>query len=291
MDVAARYSRSRVARHVVAAMRARFFDLAALFTPAVALEQDGVTVWLRTSDKMPGRVTFARGVPERTTLARACQALGSARLSGGTFVDVGAHIGTATLAALAWHGFDTAVCIEPDPANAAQLRHNLATNGHTNRATVIEAAASDGSERVPFELAEENTGDGRIRLGAPQAGRFAEERRSVIEVPATTLDRCVAEGTLTLEQISLVWIDVQGHEAHVLRGAQQLLAAGLPIVFELWPYGLRRADGVEAVTELAAAAYSSAVDLRDGTRHAPGEIGNIAARLSGIDYTDILLQR
>lgn len=291
MDVAARDSRSKVARPVVAAVRARFFDLAGLFTPALALEQDGITVWLRTSDKMPGRVTFARGVPERTTLARACQALGPGPRSGGTFVDVGAHIGTATLAALAWHGFDAAMCFEPDPANAAQLRHNLATNGHTDRTTVIEAAVSDGPERVSFELAQANTGDGRIRLGAPQAGHFAEERRDVIDVRATTLDRCVAEGTLTLEQVSLVWIDVQGHEAHVLRGAKQLLDAGVPIVFELWPYGLRRADGVEAVTELAAAAYRSVVDLRDGTRHAPSEIGDIAARLSGIDYTDILLQR
>jgi hypothetical protein len=36
-------------------------------------------------------------------------------------------------------------------------------------------------------------------------------------------------------------MDVQGHEGHILRGAQSLIATGVPLVFELWPYGLRSA--------------------------------------------------
>ena len=94
-----------------------------------------------------------------------------------------------------------------------------------------------------------------------------------------------------LDRVRLVWIDVQGHEARVLRGAGQLLQAGVPIVFELWPYGLRRAKGLEAIVDLAAGAYRSAIDLRDGSRHDPRSLGDIAASLKGIDYTDILLYR
>jgi FkbM family methyltransferase len=183
------------------------------------------------------------------------------------------------------------VCFEPDPGNAVQLRHNLATNGYAGSARVVEAAVSDGPERLYFERAEENSGDGRIRSGSPRAGRFNEERRAVIEVRGTTLDRCVAEGALTLDRVKLVWIDVQGHEARVLRGAKRLLGAGVPLVFELWPYGLRRSDGLEALIELAAGAYRSAIDLRDGSRHDPRELGNVAARLRGVEYTDILLHR
>ena len=60
------------------------------------------------------------------------------------------------LAALAWYGFETAICFEPDPGNAAELRHNLATNGLAGRTRVVEAAVSDGPERLSFERADKN---------------------------------------------------------------------------------------------------------------------------------------
>jgi FkbM family methyltransferase len=278
----------RAARGVA---RARFFDLAGRFTPALALEEDGVRVWMSTSDTMPGRLMFARGVPERGTLARACAHLGAAQVQARTFLDVGAHIGTATLAALRWQGFGGAVCFEPNPDNARLLRQNLLANDVMDRVDVVQVAVSDGSDRLPFELAPENTGDGRVRIGAPRPGRFEEQRREVVEVAATTLDRCVADGTVALERVGLVWIDAQGHEGQILSGATRLLEAGVPMVVELWPYGLRRSDGLDLLCELAADSYSSAVDLRDGSELSPAQLPAVAGRLRGIEFTDILLRR
>ena len=40
---------------------------------------------------------------------------------------------------------------------------------------------------------------------------------------------------------ALIWIDVQGYEGFVYRGAGGTLAGGLPTVSEVWPYGILRA--------------------------------------------------
>lgn len=58
----------------------------------------------------------------------------------GRFVDVGAHVGSVTVAVLLDNPDATASCVEPIPENVAVLRHNLALNGLTDRAEVIEAA-------------------------------------------------------------------------------------------------------------------------------------------------------
>ncbi|RPJ80913.1 MAG: hypothetical protein EHM18_17695, partial [Acidobacteria bacterium] len=56
---------------------------------------------------------------------------------------------------------------------------------------------------------------------------------------------------LSLEETGLVWVDIQGHEGHFLRGAQSLLRRGVPIVTEFWPYAIERSGmSVEEYTSL-----------------------------------------
>jgi hypothetical protein len=38
----------------------------------------------------------------------------------------------------------------------------------------------------------------------------------------------------------LVWVDIQGHEAHFFQGAMRFLRRGIPVVSEIWPYGIDR---------------------------------------------------
>jgi hypothetical protein len=42
------------------------------------------------------------------------------------------------------------------------------------------------------------------------------------------------------QEVSLVWLDIQGHEGCFLEGAREFLERGTPIVTELWPYALAR---------------------------------------------------
>lgn len=61
------------------------------------------------------------------------------RLSG-TALDIGAHIGTVSLALLADHPELSVIAVEPVPENAAVIRDAAERNGWTERVTVIEAA-------------------------------------------------------------------------------------------------------------------------------------------------------
>lgn len=63
----------------------------------------------------------------------------------GTFLDIGAHIGTVTVAVLLDNPDATAVCVEPLPENVMQIEENLAANGLTERATVMQAAFGTAS--------------------------------------------------------------------------------------------------------------------------------------------------
>ncbi len=63
----------------------------------------------------------------------------------GIAVDVGAHIGACTVALLLDNpGLTACVAIEALPENIEMIRMNLAENGLTDRAVVIQAAAGNG---------------------------------------------------------------------------------------------------------------------------------------------------
>ena len=62
----------------------------------------------------------------------------------GTFVDVGAHIGTVAIAVLLDNPEATAVCIEPLADNCRMIEVNAELNGLTDRLTVLHAAIGKG---------------------------------------------------------------------------------------------------------------------------------------------------
>jgi FkbM family methyltransferase len=136
-------------------------------------------------------------------------------------------------------------------------------------------------------------------------GSFGEEQRATTEVPLVTLDGFLAERGIGAERIGLLWVDVQGAEFHVLNGARSLLEAGVPVVMEFWPYGLRRLGGLDELSSLVAEHYTSILDLRaepdpgaadgSGSLAAPGpipadQLGSLRPRYEAdTAYTDLLL--
>lgn len=81
--------------------------------------------------------------------------LADLHMSGGRFVDVGAHIGAVTVAVLLDNPAATALCIEPLAENIKMLRLNLKANGLEDRATVVRAAAGTGT--VHYDWAGDET--------------------------------------------------------------------------------------------------------------------------------------
>jgi FkbM family methyltransferase len=171
------------------------------------------------------------------------------------FVDIGANIGTHLLRALAGGLFGRGIAIEMDSFNYNLLVSNVALNGYTERTTLYKVALSDAECELTMELSGGNRGDHRLRgegsesNGGPE--EYGESQRKTCRVRATTLDKIAKESMEDFGSGTLVWMDVQGFEGHVLDGARELLSEreGPVFVVELWPYGLRRTGGLERLKQ------------------------------------------
>ncbi len=73
----------------------------------------------------------------------------------GLFWDIGAHIGAVTVAVLLDNPTAHAVLVEPLPDNVSTIRANLAENGLTERATVLQGAV--GTNRIGWDHSSDST--------------------------------------------------------------------------------------------------------------------------------------
>lgn len=275
-------------RRFRAVSRELFFRVAGRFTPELIAESDEMRFRVPTYDRAVGLISFANGPPERDTMRLALSILkarGEWRgAEGGCFLDIGANIGTATVTAFRQAGFAGALCFEPLPDNHRLLLENLAANGLADRARTMNLALSDRDGEAEFEVSPNNSGDGRVRLGnaSGAADAFGESARQTLQVRLAKLDSICEEGAIDLSEVRLGWIDAQGHEGQILSGAQQLLKSSIPLVTEVWPYGLNRSGGRAAFVEAIRDNYERMIDLGEHTEDEPVELdtGQIDSLLS-----------
>jgi len=163
-------------------------------------------------------------------------------------VDVGANIGMICIGMLKHGHFREGVAIEPNPENFALLEHNIAQNEMSDRLRAYRYAASDASGEVEMEISEENFGDHRVRTAQSLGSALmSEEGRRTVRVPARPLDEILRESaSVDSKRIGLIWIDIQGYEGHLFRGARDTLGHGMPVLSEFWPYGILR-SGLDRV--------------------------------------------
>lgn len=161
----------------------------------------------------------------------------------GVLIDIGANNGVISIGMMLAQEMARAVAIEPEPRNFGHLTTNVALNGLQDRISCLHCAASSESTLLTLELSSSNYGDHRIRSRTADsvADLMEESRRPVIQVPAEPLDEIVGRLGLPDNEELVLWVDVQGFEGHVFQGAEGLLSRGLPVVSEIWPYGIVRA--------------------------------------------------
>jgi FkbM family methyltransferase len=146
--------------------------------------------------------------------------------SGDRCVDVGANVGvhTVRLAKLVGAAGEV-IAIEPDAGLAERARGNITLNDLAN-VRVVNAAASDQA--------------GHMRLYRPDPSHTNRATASLLRHPYLTGDAPTVP-VLTIDEIcdgpvALIKIDVEGHEAAVLRGAAAVIARHTPsVVFEYAP--------------------------------------------------------
>jgi FkbM family methyltransferase len=175
-------------------------------------------------------------------------------LTGSTFVDVGAHIGTSSISALAHHGFERAVSIEPARENVRLLRANAALNDLEERVTIVPAAISETAGSAYFTPGDPSSGPAYWTKGhitdAPGVG--------ATRVDVVTLDGLAEQGVLDPDDAGFVWLDCQKREAKALQAGSRLLARCVPVVFALRQREL--SDDSPFLSLLAG--YERFVDLR-----------------------------
>ncbi|PYU96835.1 MAG: hypothetical protein DMG25_00635 [Acidobacteria bacterium] len=213
----------------------------------VSRKQGLFTVWL-VPDESVGKSLYCYGEHELDLMTEAMTVLRSVRLcppkGEGTILDVGANNGITSIAMLNLGELKRAIAIEPEPRNFQLLVHNVRQNALEDRVACLPYAASDRGGQLSFELSEANDGDHRVRppQSASSPERFRESGRRVIGVQCETLCDLMSDVPPGFTRdVTVIWVDVQGYEGYVFKGAKKLLSAGIPVVSEIWPYGIRRA--------------------------------------------------
>lgn len=213
---------------------------------------DGFMV-VDSQDEEIGRVVYIRGEYQRKYLAAVVEYL---RTDTGLvpgqkmMIDVGANIGTTTIDALRHFGFQKCLSLEPDRRNLRLLRTNVQLNDLDDRVTVVPAAVSDADTTLHLVRNDSNFGDSRIAAAGTDGDGDT--------VDAVRIDTVMARHAITPEQVGLLWIDVQGHETQVLRGATSLLTNGTPVVIE---YGMVDGPDLDQLEAVAKEHYSHVVDV------------------------------
>jgi FkbM family methyltransferase len=150
------------------------------------------------------------------------------RISGGVIVDAGAMLGNHSTYLAEFVPHLTIHAFEPEPSNFRLLRRNVRPYPSV---LAYPYALSDRAGRVGIDSDPTNRGHASVVPGG--------------WIRAVTLD------TLNLHDVSLIKVDVEGHEPQVLAGARETIARCRPLILlEDWT-GLYPAllPGYEIVAE------------------------------------------
>ncbi|WP_037309057.1 FkbM family methyltransferase [Ruegeria halocynthiae] len=184
-------------------------------------------------------------------------------IAGGLILEIGANIGTHTVYFFKDIPCSRAIAIEPDPINFDLLSKNVRINGLSDQVELVNAGASSSPGTLPFMHDELNSG----------GSRFVENGGQGVSVDVITVD-----GLDNLDDLRLIWLDVEGHETQVLEGALETLGRlNPPIYLEYTPQPT--ASENRRLRDILFDNYANVVDF-----------GNGCAPLSAASFDDISAQ-
>lgn len=207
-------------------------------------------------DDLIGQRLFATGWFERTQFGAVKLAIDQREFlnfkidTNGVFIDVGANIGLYTLAF--GDAFKAVLSIEANPLTANVLKANLALKNVDNALVAVEGASDQDSLAKIYVPRNGNLGWGTV-----DREHFSDDRLA-FDIHTRRLDDIFNE-YYPSEKAALIKIDVEGHEARVLRGAVATLERDRPLVlFE----ALSRPELDANVSFMRSVGYARFVEFR-----------------------------
>ena len=151
--------------------------------------------------------------------------------------DIGANIGTICIPAVNRNLVKKAYAVEPEKRNFKLLKINVILNNLEEKISLFNYALSDEDDAiVEMELANDNSGDHRVKKNV-KFNFYEENKRKVVKIKTKKFDSLFKDIN---PKKDLIWIDTQGYEPNILKGASNLIKSKATIVIEFWPYGLKR---------------------------------------------------
>jgi len=206
-------------------------------------------------DRIIGRAVYCSGAFELDKSEKVLALFGQPTEQM-VFVDVGANIGTMCIPMVARGHFAKAIAIEPEPLNARLLRSNIHLNGIADRIEVFEAAAGAHMGMAALFLSTYNFGDHFLR-----ADQATMDQRESVQIDVQKLDDLIPP---TARENLFLWLDTQGYEGFVLKGASEILTNAPPLVLEFAPSTLHKAQAYAPLCKaILSAPYTRFYDLAE----------------------------
>lgn len=203
-----------------ASARRRLIEGWPRFEGAYVPLQDGTLFFVPRELDLHGYTVLTKGDADQVNapiLARFCA-------PGTAVIDVGANIGELTVPfARAVGAAGACLAVEPIPFLADALRRTAFANG-LDWIEVFQRAASAEAGSANLELRQ---GAGKL----PDSGgsRLVESAAAgTVRVATERLDDMVRRSRIGARRVSLIKVDVEGHELPVLRGAEEVLRRHRP---------------------------------------------------------------
>jgi 2-O-methyltransferase len=149
-------------------------------------------------------------------------------------LEIGCNSGSHTLWFLEAFANPRIYCFEPDPRAIARFKKKV---GPRNNVSLYEIALSDGDGdgEITFHQSDGQRDESELQLlpeGWDFSGSIRKPKDHLKEYPWVTFERSITVKTATLdswcrehniEQIDFIWMDVQGAEMDVIKGARDTL--------------------------------------------------------------------
>jgi FkbM family methyltransferase len=161
---------------------------------------------------------FWNGHYERTTL----RAWSHFARKSQIILDIGAHTGAYTLAALASNGSAQTISFEPYFMNFSRLNMNLRGNGFSP-AHAYMVGVGEKSAVMPFSVSSD------VSYLSSGGSVGVRENAFTTHIQVVALDDFIPDEMAS--RINLIKIDVEGFEAACLRGMANLVRKSRPIIF------------------------------------------------------------